>query len=324
MENIIITVSEIPEVRTDLFIYDSIKDQYPELTRSKLKNLLNSKSILLNNEILLKFNQKLQIGDTIEIKIPEPECSDILPQNIPLEIIYTDDDIIIVNKPRGLQTHPGGNNYNNTLVNALLYQFNDQLSSIGGVIRPGIVHRLDKLTTGLMVVAKNDYAHLHISKQLESRSLKRTYLALAFGHPFQKTGKIETFLKKHPIKRQLMKVSMHDGKKAITHFNVIKNYDEKIALIECNLETGRTHQIRVHLSHIGHSIIGDQDYGHNSNKIKNIKNDKLREKFTNLTGQLLHAHKIELIHPKTEELIKFEKEPPEDFQKILQHINEAD
>ena len=318
MEKITINITINPKIRTDLFIYESIKDNHPELTRSKLKNLLNSECIFLNETLLTKFNHKLSEGDIITIEIPPLRNTDITPQNIPLDVIYDDDDIIIINKQKGLQSHPGGGNYNDTLVNALLYHFDGRLSGIGGVIRPGIVHRLDRKTTGLMVVAKNDLAHLHISEQLKDRSLKRTYLALAFGIPHARSATIETLVKKHPIKRHLMQVTRYDGKNAITKYTVKDTFSNNIALLECNLKTGRTHQIRIHLSHIGHSVVGDQDYGHNTNKIKNLKHDELREKLETIDGQLLHAYRLELIHPRTKKLVSFEAKLPDEFANVLE------
>ncbi|MBT4921903.1 MAG: RluA family pseudouridine synthase [Rickettsiales bacterium] len=318
MEKIIINIESTPLSRTDQFISESIKDSHPELTRSKLKNLLNSECIFLNEKLLTKLNQKLSAGDIITIEIPPLKNTDITPQNIPLDVIYDDEDIIIINKQKGLQSHPGGGNYNDTLVNALLYHYEGKLSGIGGVIRPGIVHRLDRKTTGLMVVAKNDLAHLHISAQLKDRSLKRTYLALAFGIPHTRVGTIETLVKKHPIKRHLMRVDQHDGKHAITKYSTKEEFFDKISLIECNLKTGRTHQIRIHLSHIGHSVVGDQDYGHNTNKIKHLKHDELREKLQIIDGQLLHAYKLELIHPRTKKIVSFEAKLPDEFADALE------
>ena len=213
--------------RIDQYIINQIKEQHEDLTRSKLKKLLLKNKLLLNGETIKKFTQKLNLNDEITIIIDEAVESDIMANNIEIDSIYEENDIIIINKQKNLQTHPGGKNRQNTLVNALLYHYHDQLSGIGGVIRPGIVHRLDKNTTGLMVIAKNDFAHIKISEQLQNRSLKRTYLALTFAVPSKLKDNIETFIEIHPTKRSLRRISKKNGKKAITFYEVIEKYYEQ-------------------------------------------------------------------------------------------------
>jgi len=231
----------------------------------------------------------------VDINVPEPEKSKLEAENIPLDIIYEDKDILVINKPRGLTVHPGAGNRSGTLVNALLHHCRD-LSGIGGVERPGIVHRLDKDTSGILLVAKNDKAHQVLSAQFKDRTIQKTYLAIVKGNPKKDEGTIAEPIGRHPVNRKKMAVS-HKGREAVTHYKVLKRFKE-YSLVELKPKTGRTHQLRVHLAHIGHSILGDPVYGKGN-------------------AQLLHAYKIKFTHPRTEKELEFEAKLPDDMLKLI-------
>ncbi|MBF7095867.1 RluA family pseudouridine synthase [Alkalibacter mobilis] len=297
----IITITEEHEgFRLDHFLNDRFKD----ISRSYLKKLIDSGKILLNG-IKVKAGSKVQIGDTITVSIPELDDSDIEPQDLPLDIVYEDNDVMLINKHKGMVVHPGHGNREGTLVNALLYQVED-LSGINGVKRPGIVHRIDKDTSGLLLVAKNDTAHRSLADQLKEHKISRNYMALVEGVIREDNGKIEAPIGRDPKNRIKMGVTQYNSKHAITHFKVIKRF-RKHTLIEATLETGRTHQIRVHMAYIGHPLVGDKVYG--------FQKQNLFDK-----GQLLHAYKLTFTHPASKELMSFETELPEYFMKILRKL----
>ena len=274
-----------------------------ELTRSHIKKLCDDGNVLVNGRA--QKGKKVLSGTVdIEILIPEVKNLDLQPENIPLDIVYQDDVIAVINKPQGMVVHAGCGTNGSTLVNALLYHL-DNLSGINGVVRPGIVHRIDKNTSGLLVVAKNDTAHLKLSKQLENKTCHRTYVALLEGVVKEDKGRIDTFINRSTKDRKKMAVSC-TGRQAITNFKVIKRY-ENYTLCEFYLETGRTHQIRVHAKHIGHPIVGDIEYGY--------KNQKF-----NLNGQLLHAKQLEFVHPLTNKKVKFSCPIPDYFEKVLKKL----
>lgn len=256
-------------------------------------------------EINVGKNYKLKGGETISIDIPTPKELEVLPQNIPLDIVYEDNDVIVINKPQGMVVHPAAGNEDNTLVNALLYHCGNSLSAINGVIRPGIVHRIDKETSGLLVAAKNNDAHIKLSAQLKERKALRKYIALVNGNIKEDSGCINKPIGRSSADRKKMAV-VANGREAITHYKVLERFGN-YTLIECVLETGRTHQIRVHMTSIGHSIVGDKTYG--------IK----KEKFS-LNGQLLHAQTIGFVHPSTGEMMEFSSELPEYFNDILSRL----
>ena len=247
---------------------------FPQLSRSRLQQLLKNECVFLNGHVITQASYKIRKEDVYEIHVPEAVEALPLPQSIPLDIVYEDEDILIINKKAGMVVHPAPGHFQETLVNALLSHCKESLSGIGGVKRPGIVHRLDKDTSGLMVVAKNDRAHKGLADQFASRKLSRTYHALAWGIPSQPSGTLKTFIDRCPRHRQKMAVTIK-GKEAITHFRVLKtggasaDLRHRISLVECSLETGRTHQIRVHMAHMGNSIIGDPVYGHRPKKSQN-------------------------------------------------------
>ena len=247
-----------------------------------------------------------------------------MPTKIKLEITYEDEDILIVNKPAGMVVHPGAGNYNETLVNALIYKYKNKLSDVNGVIRPGIVHRIDKETSGLLVVAKNNKAHSNLGKQFGDHTIQRTYQALAWGVLRPLSGRIETLIGRSRKNRQLMSVTEITGKKSITNYKTIKVFNikdiPKISFVECRLETGRTHQIRVHMAYKSNSLLGDQQYGKKKIKFKKI-NEEFEDKLKVLNRQALHAKSLGFIHPTSEKLISFESQLPKDFKKILDLLN---
>ena len=285
--------------RLDKFIADN-----SDISRSYAAKLCEDGLVMLSGKPLAK-KYKITGGEEIEIDVPEPEELSIEPEDIPLDIVYEDSDVIVVNKPQGLCVHPAPGNESGTLVNGLVYHCGGELSAINGVIRPGIVHRIDKDTSGLLIVAKNNEAHLKLSEQLKERKAMRKYVALVNGNIKEEGGTINKPIARNPVDRKKMAV-VQGGREAITHFNVLERFGQ-YTLVECILETGRTHQIRVHMASIGHSIVGDPLYG--------IK----KEKF-NLPGQLLHAKTIGFVHPTTGEMMEFSSEMPEYFQNVLEKL----
>lgn len=286
---------------------DKYVGEYTELSRSYAAALAEEGRILLKDGRAADKKYKVSPGERIVICLPEPENTAAEPEDIPLDIVYEDEAVIVVNKPRGMVVHPAPGNYSGTLVNGLLYHCRGELSAINGVIRPGIVHRIDKDTTGLLMVAKTNEAHEFLSAQLKERKAMRRYYALVNGNIREDEGTINKPIARHPADRKRMAV-IPGGREAITHFRVLERFGE-YTLVECVLETGRTHQIRVHMASENHSIVGDQTYG--------IK----KERFS-LKGQLLHAKTIGFIHPKTGELMEFTSQLPEDFERVLKILRE--
>ena len=295
----------------------------PELTRSNLKKIIELNQVKINNIIINSPSKKLKINDNIEINlIPKPEIK-IEPYKTKLNIVFEDKDILVINKPAGMVVHPGAGNYTETLVNALIYKYK-KLSDLNGSTRPGIVHRIDKETSGLLVVAKNNKAHAHLGKQFNDHSITRTYQALVWGVLRPLSGRIETLIGRSRKNRQLMSVTEITGKKAVTNYSTLKVFDikdiPKISFVECQLETGRTHQIRVHMAYKGNSLLGDQQYGKKNLKFKKL-NEEFAEKLKVLNRQALHAKNLGFIHPTTNKFISFESELPADFKKILNLLN---
>lgn len=284
--------------RIDKFIADNSEG----ISRSYAAKLCAERRVLVEGKNADK-KYKLKGGEMIEIDVPEPETVEVLPENIPLDIVYEDDDLIVVNKPQGMVVHPAAGNESGTLVNALMYHCGGSLSAINGVIRPGIVHRIDKDTSGLLVAAKNNEAHLFLSAQLKERKAIRKYIALVNGNIKEDRGTINKPIARHPNDRKKMAV-VSGGREAVTHYNVLERYGG-YTLVECILETGRTHQIRVHMASIGHSIVGDPVYG--------IKKEKYK-----LNGQLLHAKTIGFVHPSTGEMMEFTSELPDYFKEVIE------
>lgn len=286
-------------IRLDSYLSKKIEDK----SRSFMQNLIDEEKILVNHKIE-KSKYKVKKGDEIAVEMPEPVALETAPEDIDINIVYEDDDIVIINKPQGMVVHPAPGNYSGTLVNALLHHCRD-LSGINGVIRPGIVHRIDKDTTGILVIAKNDNAHNKLAEQLADHSMDRTYYAIVEGVVKEDTGIVNKPIGRDPKTRVKMAI-VKDGKRAVTHYEVIERF-EKNTLIKCNLETGRTHQIRVHMAHIGHPLVGDPVYGYKKQKF-------------NLEGQALHAKSLGFIHPTTRKYVFFDSELPKYFVEIINKL----
>lgn len=299
MSEIINYCAESSGIRIDRFIAENNSS----LTRSAVQGLAEQNKILVNGKAVSK-NYKLKQGDCITVEIPEPQIMDAVPENIPLDIVYEDDDLLVVNKPKGMVVHPAHGNFTGTLVNALLYHCGDSLSGINGVIRPGIVHRIDKNTSGLLIVAKNDRSHLHLAEQIKAHSFTREYEAVAGGYFKETDGTIDAPIGRHRTDRKKMCVTTENSRNAVTHYSVIKQYGG-YAHVRLKLETGRTHQIRVHLAYIGHAVLGDDVYG---------------KAYKGIAGQCLHARKIGFIHPNTNEYMEFESDLPDYFVSVLNRL----
>ncbi len=300
MEKLILTAKDSDAgIRLDKFI-----SQVTDLSRSYAASLAKAGAVVLNDGIKPDKNYKLRGGETMSVCLPEPETLELVPEDIPLNIVYEDEDLLVVNKPQGMVVHPAAGNYTGTLVNALLYHCGDSLSAINGVVRPGIVHRIDKDTSGLLVVAKNNEAHLKLSEQIKARKAVRRYYALLNGL-LKVDGTVNKPIGRHPADRKKMAV-VQGGREAVTHYRILEQFTG-YTLAECILETGRTHQIRVHMASIGHSVAGDPVYG--------LK----KEKF-NLQGQLLHAKTIGFVHPRTGEYMEFSSELPAYFTAVLNKL----
>ncbi len=293
-------ICEEAGLRLDAFLSGKVE----ELSRSGVQKLMESGGILVNGGPVKK-NYKTRPGDEIQIELPEPEPVDILPENIPLDIRYEDEDVIVINKPKGLVVHPAPGHWSGTLVNALMYHCRDSLSGINGELRPGIVHRIDMDTSGLLIVAKNDFAHGALAEQLKDHSLSRVYEAVVVGNIRQDSGTIDAPIGRHPVDRKRMAVTEKNSRPAVTHYQVLTRYGGYTHL-QLQLETGRTHQIRVHLSWQNHPIVGDQVYG--------------RGKDLGLDSQCLHARTLRFRHPRTGELVTVTSELPEYFETVLKKL----
>ena len=288
-----------------------LNEEFPELSRSYIHKLIEKKLVLVNKKEISK-NYKLIENDTVEINILDPEPTEVIAENIPLNIVYEDSDLLIVNKPKNMVVHPAAGNTSGTLVNALLYHCKDSLSGINGVLRPGIVHRIDKDTSGLLIVAKNDNAHKFLADQIKEHSFTREYQAIIIGKLKNQKGTVETYIGRHKTNRKKMAVVPPlSGKKAITHYKVLEELGG-YSHIKLNLETGRTHQIRVHMAYLGHPVLGDEIYG-----------SAKQNPFKFLKGQCLHAKKIGFIHPSTWEYMEFDRELPEYFSKVLSILKQS-
>ena len=306
-------------LRVDVFIN---KNEI-QISRTRIKNLILNRKLKFNNKILQDPSKKISIGDILELTIPEPKKASLKPFDYKLDIIYEDDDLIVLNKPAGIVMHPGAGNFDNTIVNALMNYDKNSLSNIGDELRPGIVHRIDKNTSGLVVIAKNNQTHEHLSIQFNKHSIIRVYELLIWGKIRPSKGKIETLITRSSKNRQMMEVSNTKGKKAITNYKTIETFENKntptLSLLECKLETGRTHQIRVHMNYLGNSIVGDDKYKKKFKKIKNIE-PLLEKNLINLNRQFLHAKTIGFIHPKKNKEIIFNSILPQELEKILKML----
>lgn len=299
MENVFIVDDEYQDIRIDKYLSELI----PEKSRSYIQKLLKDGNITVNSKYC-KANYKVQANDRLNVNIPEPVEANIVPENIPLDIIYEDDDFLIVNKPKDMVVHPAPGHYTGTLVNGLMYHCKDNLSDINGVLRPGIVHRIDKDTTGALIICKNDISHNFIAEQLKEHSITRKYVGIVQGVISDDEGFIDAPIGRHEINRKEMAINYKNGKNAVTHYKVLKRY-KKYTYAEFQLETGRTHQIRVHMSSIKHPLLGDETYNHNKSPYK-------------LQGQCLHAKTIGFIHPTTRKYVEFEAPIPDYFKHLLE------
>ena len=308
--------------RIDKFLQSHIK----ELSRTRLQALIHEGYVTLNDEIINSAAKKLKKQNQIKINFPPPKETQIKPNKIPLDILYDDNDLVVINKFPGVVVHPGAGNYEKTIVNGLLHKYRENLSSIGGRLRPGIVHRIDKDTSGAIVVAKNDNAHINLSQQFSNHTIKRVYEALVWGSLKPQNGKIEEKISRSVKNRQLMAVRKEKGKMAITNYKTIKIFQNlnlpKISLIECRLETGRTHQIRVHMNFKGNSILGDRSYGKLKKKFKKIDLN-LEKKINSFNRQALHAKSLSFVHPTTKKKVFFEARRPKDFEALIKTLNKA-
>ena len=301
-EHIGIEISDLnANQRIDKFLSDNLNG----FTRNAIAKLITEGNVTVNATVISK-NYKCKKNDLIEVYIPDAKPLDVAAENIPLDIVYEDGDLLVVNKPKGMVVHPAAGNYDGTLVNALLYHCKDSLSGINGVIRPGIVHRIDKDTSGLLIVAKNDAAHLSLAQQIKEHSFHRAYQAVCYGNIKNDSGTVHQPVGRHPKDRKKMAVTDKNSKDAITHFEVLKRYNG-FTHIRCILETGRTHQIRVHMAYTGHPLAGDAVYGP-------------KKVITSLNGQCLHAGEIGFVHPKSGEYLEFKSELPDYFTTFLRKL----
>jgi len=303
-------------LRVDIFI----NKRENSLSRTRIKNLILKGKLKLNNKIIISPSKKISSGDKVDLEIPKPEEASLKPYDFKLDIIYEDKDLLIINKPAGIIMHPGAGNYSNTIVNALMNYCGNNLSTIGDEYRPGIIHRIDKDTSGLVVVAKNNLTHENLSIQFNKHTITRVYQLLVWGKLRPQSGKINTLITRSSKNRQLMEVGISKGKKAITNYKTLEIFENDktptFSLVECKLETGRTHQIRVHMSHKGNNILGDKKYKKKFKKFKNI-DQELEKLIYKLDRQFLHAKTLGFKHPSTGEKLEFTSILPQDLEYIL-------
>jgi len=291
----------------DLRIDSWISEKLPEHSRTYIKKLIDNEAVLVNGK-KVKSNYKLKLNDEVLIHVPDPVKLDVEAEKIDMDIVYEDKDILVINKPKGMVVHPAAGNYSGTLVNGLMDYCGDELSDINGVIRPGIVHRIDKDTSGLLVVAKNNVAHEKLTDMLKAHEIRRVYYAVVDGVIREESGKIDAPIGRHPVDRKKMAVNTRNGRRAVTYFKVMERFKDA-TLVEVRLETGRTHQIRVHMSYIGYPVMGDEVYGRRSRKI-------------DTKGQVLHAKILEFVHPVSGENMRFELDFPDYFTDVLKICHE--
>ena len=318
----LITQSEDHNLRVDVYV----NKKENTLSRTRIKNLILNEKLKLNNKIITNPSKKVLSGDKINLEIPEPKKASIRPYNFKLDIIYEDGNLLVINKPAGIVMHPGAGNYDNTIVNALMHHCGKNLSTIGDEYRPGIVHRIDKDTSGLVVIAKNNLSHENISKQFSEHSIDRVYNALVWGKLRPQTGVIRTYITRSSKNRQLMDVSFTKGKSAVTNYKTLKVFEGKniptLSLIECKLETGRTHQIRVHMNYKGNQIVGDKKYKKRFKKLKNVGYE-INKKLRGLDRQFLHAKILGFSHPRSGKRLYFESNLPQDLKNIIIELEKS-
>ena len=313
----------VKETENNLRVDVLINKREELISRTRIKNLILKEQLKLNNEIITNPSKKVLTGDKLSLQIPEPKEASLKPYNFKLEIIHEDDDLLVINKPTGIIMHPGAGNYDKTLVNALVNYNKNSLSNIGDELRPGIVHRIDKNTSGLVVIAKNNETHENLSKQFNDHSITRIYQLLIWGKLRPSSGRIDTYITRSSKNRQLMEVSRSKGKRAITNYKTIEIFENDktptLSLVECKLETGRTHQIRVHMTYMGNSIVGDNKYKKKYKKLKNVEVG-LDSLLSKLDRQFLHAKTLGFVHPKTTEEMIFSSVLPKELNNILKML----
>ena len=298
----------VPETMAGMRIDKYLIEAFSEYSRSYFQKLIKDEAVFVNLKPI-KANYKVNTGERIKIVLPEPISLDVEPENIPLDIIYEDDDILLINKPKDMVVHPSAGHESGTIVNAVMYHCKDNLSSINGVMRPGIVHRIDKDTTGVIVICKNDMAHNSLAIQLKDHSITRKYHAIVYNNIKEDEGTVDAIIGRSPTDRKKMAVGVKNGREAVTHYKVLKRFG-KYTYIECTLETGRTHQIRVHMTSIGHPLLGDTVYGP-------------AKAYPGLVGQTLHAKVLGFIHPTTGEYVEFETPLPDYFIELLNKLEQT-
>ena len=313
----------VEQSENDLRVDVLINKREKSISRTRIKNLILKAKLKVNNEIIKSPSRKVGVGDRLNLEIPEPKEASLKPFNFKLEIIHEDDDLLIINKPAGIIMHPGAGNYDQTIVNALMYYNKDSLSTIGDELRPGIVHRIDKNTSGLVVIAKNNETHENLTKQFNNHTITRAYQLLIWGKLRPSVGKIDTYIVRSSRNRQLMEVSKSKGKRAITNYKTLEVFENNktptLSLVECKLETGRTHQIRVHMTYLGNSIVGDDKYKKKYKKIKDI-DIELENLILKLNRQFLHAITLGFVHPKTNKRMTFSSILPKELNNLLKML----
>ena len=321
MKNTIKLIVDINDVNQRIDVYLNKKNSH--VSRSRIKNLILKKKLKVNNKILIDPSKKVLCGEKIILDIPEPERTSLKPYDFKLNIIYEDAHLLVVDKPSGISVHPGPGNYNNTIVNALMNYNEGKLSNIGDELRPGIVHRIDKDTSGLIVIAKDNQTHEHLSNQFSNHTIERKYKTLIWGKLRPQSGKITTLITRSKKNRQLMEVSFFKGKTAITKYKTLEVFENKtiptLSFVECELQTGRTHQIRVHMSYKGNNILGDKKYRKKFKKLNNTKRE-IEKELIQLDRQFLHAGILGFTHPKTKKKLKFHSDLPYELKKLLKKI----
>ena len=297
------------------------------ISRTRIKNLILKEKLKLNDEIIKNPSKKVLTGDKLSLNIPEPQAASLKPYDFKLDIVHEDNDLLVINKPAGIIMHPGAGNYDKTIVNALMHYDENSLSTIGDELRPGIVHRIDKNTSGLVVIAKNNETHENLSKQFSDHTITRVYQLLIWGKLRPSAGRIETHITRSSKNRQLMEVSNFKGKKAITNYKTLEIFENQktptLSLVECKLETGRTHQIRVHMTYMGNSIVGDEKYKKRYKKLKNV-DVGLENLISKLKRQFLHAKTLGFVHPKTNEDMIFSSNLPKELNNLLKMLKNTD
>lgn len=317
-ENVFIT-AEATEKEVKMRLDKYLAQKIDNVSRAQIQRLIENGNVMCEDISITDNSYKVRLGDSFVVTVPEPEEAEPTPEDIPLDVVYEDSDIAVLNKPAGMTVHPAAGAYHGTLVNALLFHCRD-LSGIGGIKRPGIVHRIDRETSGLLVVAKNDTAHRFLSEQFAEHSIERTYYAVVYGVPSPLDGRIEGNIGRSPFDRKKMALVASGGKFAATNYKTLQTFGSAAALVQCNLETGRTHQIRVHLSSIGHALVGDKVY------VKNKKSEiplptELKTFINNFPRQALHAKSLGFIHPRTLQFMQFDSELPADMAELMQRLN---